>query len=535
MMFDAWKYRYASKRNVVYGKKGMVCTSQPLAAQAGLDILKSGGNAIDAAIATAACLTVLEPTGNGLGGDAFALVYAGGRLHGLNGSGVAPGLLTVEKMKAKGYKEMPQRGWDTVAVPGIPASWAALSEKFGKLPLAEVLSPAIVYAEEGYPVSPTIAKLWQSAHRQFVKDFLGEEFKPWFSTFAPDGKAPLPGELVGLIDHGRTLRSLAKTNCASFYQGEIAAEIDAFSRRTGGYIRAEDLAAYTTAWVDPIHVKYKGYEVWEMSPNGHGIVALMALNILRKDTFLARDTTESLHRQIEAMKLAYIDGKRYIADPDHMKVRVEELLSTDYAARRRSLIGEAALMPEAGDPACGGTVYLCTADGEGNMVSYIQSNYNGFGSGIVVPGTGIALNNRARNFSLDAAMENCLAPGKKPYHTIIPGFLTKDGKAVGPFGVMGGFMQPQGHLQVVMNTIDFQMNPQEALDAPRWQWSGGKEIQVERSFPSAIVEELIQKGHQVSVLPESTKFGRGQIIWRDEADVLVGATEPRTDGVVAAW
>lgn len=513
----------------------MVCTSQPLAAQAGLDVLKKGGNAVDAAIATAACLTVLEPTGNGLGSDAFALVWSNGKLHGLNGSGTAPGLLTADKMHAKGYREMPARGWETVTVPGAPASWAALMKKFGKLSLANVLEPAIAYAEEGYPVSPTIAKLWQSAYRQFANELQGDAFKPWFSTFAANGRAPLPGTLVRLPDHAKTLRILAQTDCEAFYRGEIAEKIDAFAKETDGYIRKEDLAAYDVAWNDPIHINYKGYEVWEMPPNGHGIVALMALNMLRHDVFGERDTAESFHRQIEAMKLAYTDGKRYVADPDYMKMSVAQLLSDNYAAKRRALIGDTALLPQVGDPSCGGTVYLCTADGEGNMVSYIQSNYNGFGSGIVIPGTGIALNNRARNFSLDQTMENYLVPGKKPYHTIIPGFLTKDGKAVGPFGVMGGFMQPQGHLQVMMNTVDFHMNPQEALDAPRWQWCGGKEIQVERSFPYAITEELIRKGHQVTVLPESTKFGRGQIIWRDAEGVLVGATEPRTDGVVAAW
>lgn len=535
MNFDAWKYRYASKRTVVYGKKGMVCTSQPLAAQAGLDALKRGGNAIDAAIAAAACLTVLEPTGNGLGSDVFALVWTGGKLHGLNGSGFAPTLLTAEKMKALGHEEMPTRGWETVTVPGAPASWAALANRFGKLPLSKALEPAITYAEEGYPVSPTIAGLWRNAHRNFAKELRGDAFEHWFDTFTFAGQTPSPGTMVRLPDHAATLRALAATACESFYRGELAAKIDAFSKATGGYIRKEDLAAYEIDWMEPIHVHYKGYDVWEMPPNGHGIVALMALNILRDDAFAARDSADSFHRQIEAMKLAYTDGKRYVADPDHMKMRVEQLLSVRYAAERRALIGETALLPQVGDPSCGGTVYLCTADGQGNMVSYIQSNYNGFGSGIVIPGTGIALNNRARNFSLDETMENYLMPKKRPYHTIIPGFLTKDGNAVGPFGVMGGFMQPQGHLQVVINTVDFHMNPQEALDAPRWQWSGGKEIQVERSFPAAVTEELIRRGHQISVLPESTKFGRGQIIWRGADGVLVGATEPRTDGMVAAW
>ena len=261
----------------------------------------------------------------------------------------------------------------------------------------------------------------------------------------------------------------------------------------------------------------------------------MALNILEGFQFTERDTATSIHKQIEAMKLAFVDGKRYVSDPRYMRVTPEQMLSKDYAAKRRALIGDRAILPEAGDPACGGTVYLCTADAEGNMVSYIQSNYMGFGSGIVVPGTGISMQNRGNNFSLDPESENCLAPGKRSYHTIIPGFLSKDGKAIGPFGVMGGFMQPQGQVQVVMNTIDFGMNPQEALDAPRWQWVGGKNIEVERAFPYSITEELVRAGHNVKVLPESLSMGRGQIIWRNDEGVLIGATEPRTDGTVAAW
>ena len=315
----------------------------------------------------------------------------------------------------------------------------------------------------------------------------------------------------------------------------MAEKIDTFSRETGGYLRKEDLAQFHAEWVEPISTNYRGYTVSEIPPNGHGIVVLMALNILEGFQFTQRDTAESIHKQIEAMKLAFTDGKRYIADPRFMRVTPEQMLSKEYAAKRRALIGEQALMPEAGDPSCGGTVYLCTADGEGNMVSFIQSNYMGFGSGIVVPGTGIALQNRGNNFSLDPNSENCLAPGKKSYHTIIPGFLSKDGKAIGPFGVMGGFMQPQGQVQVVMNTIDFMMNPQEALDAPRWQWVGDKNIEVEQSFPAWITESLVRAGHNVKVLPESLTMGRGQIIWRNDEGVLVGATEPRTDGTVAAW
>lgn len=535
--FDALKYSYPSTRRVVYGKKGMVCTSQPLAAQAGLDILKKGGNAIDAAVATAACMTVLEPTSNGIGGDSFALVWlkADEHLYGLNGSGPAPMAFDVDQVRAQCGDTMPKRGWIPVTVPGAPSAWAELSAKYGKLPFEELMQPAANYAREGYPVSPIISRLWNNAYKEFKTTFTEPHMQHWFETFAPKGHAPQPGEVVTLPDHANTLEEIGRTKAESFYRGALAEKIDAFARETGGYLRKEDLAAFRAEWVEPISTNYRGYTVSEIPPNGHGIVALMALNILEGYEFTDRDTTESFHRQIEAMKLAFVDGQRYVTDPRYMQVTAEQMLSKEYAAKRRALIGDQAIMPEHGDPACGGTIYLCTADSEGNMVSYIQSNYMGFGSGVVVPGTGIGLHNRGNNFNLDPNSENCAAPGKKPYHTIIPGFLSKDGKAVGPFGVMGGFMQPQGHLQVVMNTVDFLMNPQEALDAPRWQWVGGKNIEVERAFPYAITEELIRKGHSIKVLPESITMGRGQIIWRDENGVLVGGTEPRTDGMVAAW
>ncbi|MBC8536003.1 gamma-glutamyltransferase family protein [Clostridiales bacterium BX7] len=513
----------------------MVCTSQPLAAAAGLDILKQGGNAIDAAIATAACMPVLEPTSNGLGSDSFALVWTGGRLYGLNASGNAPALLSAQALREAGHTSMPRFGWGAVTVPGAVSAWASLSERFGRLPFESLLAPAISYAEEGYPVSPITAHLWGRTFRDFSEKLTDDAYREWFRVFAPGGHAPQPGEIWRSPDHAATLRELAATRCESFYRGALAERIDAFSRSTGGYLRAEDLAAYHNEWVDPISTNYRGYDVWEIPPNGHGIVALMALNILEGFTFRGRDDTETFHRQLEAMKLAFADGQRYVTDPRDMRVTAGQLLSKEYAAKRRQLIGDSARAPEAGDPASGGTIYLCTADAEGNMVSYIQSNYVGFGSGLVVPGTGIALHNRGYNFSLDETSDNCVAPGKKPYHTIIPGFLSRDGKPVGPFGVMGGFMQPQGHVQMVMNTVDFGMNPQEALDAPRWQWVGGMDIEVERDFPAAQTEELVRKGHHMRVPTDSYAFGRGQIIWRGEDGVLMGATEPRADGAVAAW
>jgi gamma-glutamyltranspeptidase / glutathione hydrolase len=534
--YDALNYPYSSQRMATVARKGMVATSQPLAAQAGLDILKKGGNAIDAAIATAACLTVVEPTSNGIGGDAFAIVWTKGELHGLNASGPAPQSLTIEAVKGLGHESMPKFGLIPVTVPGAPSAWAALSERFGKLPLQEVLEPAIQYAENGFPVSPILGKYWKRAAAIFKDLFTGEEYENWFKTFTPDGRAPEIGEMWRSPGHAETLREIAETKAESFYRGNLAEKMDEFSRKHGGFIRKEDLAAYKPEWVTPISVNYRGYDVWEIPPNGQGMIALMALNTLKGFDFTEKESVETYHKQIEAMKLAFVDGKKYITQIDKMSVEVDQLLSEEYGKERGSLIGENALTPEPGTPPKGGTVYLATADEDGNMVSFIQSNYMGFGSGIVVPGTGIALQNRGHDFSLDPNHENCLEPGKKTYHTIIPGFLTKDGKPVGPFGVMGGYMQPQGHVQVIMNTVDFHLNPQAALDAPRWQWVEGKTIEVERTLPAHIAEALSRKGHNIKVAADSGSFGRGQIIWRDpETGVLSGGTEPRTDGTVAAW
>lgn len=536
--FDAQEYKYASRRRVVHAKRGMVCTSQPLASQAGLTILQQGGNAIDAAIATAICQTIVEPTNNGLGSDCFALVWTGGKLHGLNGSGYAPQRLTPEAVAASGATEkMPLRGWEAVTVPGAPSAWAELHKRFGRLPFAKLFEPAIYYAEQGYPVSPIVARFWQEGIDALTPYKNNPAIAPWFATFDVHGNgvAPQTGELVTLPDHAKTLRILADSYCESYYRGELAQRLVEFSDKTGGYLSLEDLADYRAEWVEPVHINYHGYDVWEMPPNGHGITALMALNILKDMEIGAKDTGDTFHKQIEAMKLAFADGMHYIADPRYMQTRVEELLSDAYAAQRRALIGETALEPTHGKPFCGGTVYLCTADGEDNMVSFIQSNYKDFGSGIVLPGYGINLNDRGAGFSLNPELDDYLAPRKKPYHTIIPGFLTHEGEAVGPFGVMGAYMQPQGHVQVIMNTVDWLLNPQSALDAPRWQWIAGKEIWLESSVAPEIVEDLRRRGHEVRVLEDDTTFGRGEIIWRDSNGVLAGATEPRADGVVAAW
>lgn len=534
MQFDALYYPYSSRRGLVFAKRGMVATSQPLAAQAGLDMLKKGGNAIDAAIAAAACLTVVEPTSNGIGGDAFAIVWINGKIHGLNASGPAPKLISAEKLRQNGYKEMPPYGWIPVTVPGIPAAWAELSRRFGKLSFTEVLKPAIEYANDGFPVTPIISQLWQTAYHQYAA--LKEDiFQHWFKTFAPAGHPPQAGELWRAPDHAKTLEIIALTQSEDFYRGNLAEKIDAFSRATGGYLRSNDLAEFHAQWVEPIKVDYHGYDIWEIPPNGQGLVALMAFNILKGLTFNAKDAPDTYHEQIEAIKLAFADGQKYITDPNAMRIPVKELLSATYAEERRKLIGPSAINPSAGVPDCSNTVYLAAADGDGNMVSYIQSNYKGFGSGLVVPGTGISLQNRGANFSLDAAHDNCLCPGKKTYHTIIPGFLTKNGQAIGPFGVMGGFVQPQGHVQVMTNIINFGLNPQAALDAPRWQWIEGKAIEIEPQFPQHIAEALARRGHIIRRSRDSIAMGRGQIIWRNDNGILCGATEPRADGTVAAW
>lgn len=535
MDFDALRYNYPSRRNVIYGKRGMVATSQPQAAQAGLDILKKGGNAVDAAIAVASALTVVEPTSNGIGSDNFAIICMNDRLYGLNSSGFAPAGISAQKLKEKGYNEIPKHGFIPVTVPGAPAGWAELSKRFGKLSLKDAMSPAIEYAENGYPVSPITSSQWQHAFEIYSNVLKGEEFKYWFETFAPKGRAPQPGETVVLKDHARTLQEIAETNAESFYRGNLAEKIGAYSEKYGGYLNESDLEAYKNEWVDPISINYRGYDIWELPPNGQGIVALMALNILKGFEFEERENIRTYHLIIEALKLAFADAQQYVTDPGYMKIKVSELLSEAYANERRKLIGNSAITPTSGNPQSGGTVYFCTADSDGNMVSMIQSNYMGFGSGLVVPGTGIALQNRGRNFSLDDTHDNCLAPRKRPYHTIIPGFMTKDGKQVGPFGVMGGFMQPQGHVQVIMNTLDFHMNPQDALDAPRVQWVGGKKVHMEPHTALSIIQGLGRMGHEVTLMYDMSDFGRGEIIWKNDEGILCGGTEPRTDGYIAVW
>ncbi len=524
---------YSSYRQPVIARRGMVATSQPLAAQAGLFVLREGGNAVDAAIATAAALTVLEPTSNGIGGDLFALVWADGELHGLNASGRSPALL---ERGALVDGTLPAFGWLPVTVPGAPRGWADLHERFGRLPFEQVLAPAIHYARHGYPLSPVLAANWQrgiAAHRSRQ----GPEYAAWLDTFAPAGFGAKTGELWASEGHARTLEHIADSHAADFYDGALARQIDAYARETGGLLRLDDLADHRSEWVTPISAGYGDHRLWEIPPNGQGVAALIALGIVDGLPLPDhRDDVQGLHLQIEAMKLGFVDAHRYVADPQHSEVPVAGLLSESYLAARRGLIGPRAMDPQAGDPNGHGTVYLAAADADGQMVSLIQSNYMGFGSGVVVPGTGIALQNRGHNFNLEEGHPNAIAPRKRPYHTIIPGFLTRaDGQPVGPFGVMGGFMQPQGHLQVVLNTVRYGMNPQQALDAPRWQWTGGKVIEVEHELGGPLARALQDLGHDVRVNLNPNAFGRGQVIWRDERGVLTGGSESRTDGQVAAY
>ena len=538
--FDPLNARYPSQRFPLYARGGMVNCSSPQAAAAGLEALRQGGNAMDAAVAAAAALTVTEPTANGIGSDAFALIWSQKeqRLFGLNASGPAPMLADAARVLSDGREEngrMPAHGWTSVTVPGAPGAWAAITARFGRRSLLNNLSPAIRYAREGYPCAPNLAAAWARSFRQYRDTLKAPCFDSWFKTFAPGDRAPEAGDLITLPDHADTLQAIGETNAESFYRGELAKRIDAESRRFGGYLRYDDLAAFRPLWVEPIRVNYRGYEVCEIPPNGQGIAALMALNILNQFDFPEKETPLTYHRQIEAMKIAFSDAFRYVTDPKYMELSYHDLITPAYGAMRAKEIGARAQRHVAALPPKSGTVYLCCADGAGNMVSYIQSNYMGFGSGIVVDGTGIALQNRGADFSLDPAEANVLRPGKRSYHTIIPGFLMKDGKSVGPFGVMGAYMQPQGHLQVVMNHVDFCLDPQQALDAPRWQWLRDGSVTVESRFDPAMAKALAALGHDVRFDPDTPSFGRGQMIVRLDNGVLVGGTESRTDSNIALF
>ncbi|AFY33813.1 Gamma-glutamyltransferase [Calothrix sp. PCC 7507] len=523
-------YPYPSTRRVIMGNRGSVAASQPLAAIAGMEMLWAGGSAVDAAIATAIALTVVEPISNGIGADAFALVWDG-KLHGLNASGKSPQKLTLEQFT--GLNAVPKYDWRAVTVPGAVSAWRSLWERWGRLPFEKLFAPAIRYAEEGFPVSPQIALGWQRLEKNYLS-LTGKEFEPFKQVFFPNHKAPVAGEIWHSLAHAQTLREIAASGGESFYRGNIAQRIADFAADTGGYLTKEDLAAHKAEWVQPISTNYRDLTVWEIPPNTQGIATLIALNILSgfELSRYQRESTESYHLQIEALKLAFADLHKHIADDRFLQIPVEHLLSLNYAAERRALITEQAIaLAEPGLPK-GGTVYLAAADGD-LMVSFIQSNFTGFGSGILPAGTGIALQNRGYGFSLESGHPNQFAPSKRSMHTIIPGFLTKGNQAIGPFGVMGGAMQPQGHLQVVVNLADYGLNPQAAIDAPRWQFVSDSTVFLEQTVAQEIAQGLIQRGHNIHQTPDAF-FGRSQIISKQN-QVFIAATESRADGLALAW
>ncbi|WP_293170174.1 gamma-glutamyltransferase family protein [Oceanithermus sp.] len=524
---DPLRYPYPSRRHVLMGPEGAVATSQPLAASAGLTMLQRGGSAVDAAVAMAAALVVVEPTSNGLGSDAFAIVSDGERLHGLNASGPSPAGLDPAPWFEAG--RVPRRGWGPVTVPGAVAAWAELHARWGRLDWSELLAPAIRYAEEGFPVSPVTARAWARAARVYAEE--DDAASAYFrEVFFPGGRAPRPGERWRNPDLAASLRRIAEEGAAWLYRGGFAEALEAFARASGGAMRAGDLAAFAPEWVEPMRLDYAGLEVYELPPNGQGVAALLALAILRELPLAEqpREAVEAYHLQIEAMKLAFAETQAHVADPRSMRVEPRALLAPGLVRALAARVGDEALeAPESQLPA-GGTVYLAAAR-RGASVSFIQSNYMGFGAGVAVPGTGAALQNRGAGFVADPAHPNAAAPGKRPYHTIIPGFLGQNGRPLGPFGLMGGFMQPQGHVQLVVNMTIYGMNPQAALDAPRWQVHESGEVWLEPGVPADVAQGLVERGHRVHVVPDPSAFGRGQVLLRRDG-VWWAASEPRADG-----
>jgi gamma-glutamyltranspeptidase / glutathione hydrolase len=529
--FD-WTQPYASKRSPLLAEN-VVATSQPLAAQAGLEMLRAGGNAVDAALAAAITLTVVEPCSNGVGSDAFAIVSDGQVLHGLNASGRSPAAWNGEYFAARGGK-IPASGWDSVTVPGVVSAWVALCERFGRLEFSRLFGPAIRYAREGFNVSPIIAGHWAHQGRIFAK-----QYPAFAATFLPGGKPPAAGERFQNPDLAATLEEIAASKNESFYRGALASRIAAASRDAGAALTADDLAEHAPDWVEPLAIKYRDVELHEIPPNGQGIAALIALGILEHFD-LAKlaidvDTPESVHLQIEAMKLAFGEVYAHVGDPEHMSVPPGELLAPARLERlAASLDARGAHDAPWGLRGLGDTVYLAAADANGMMISYIQSNANGFGSGIVVPDTGIALQNRGVGFSLEAGHPNCVAGRKRPFHTIIPGFLTRNGEPLMSFGVMGGPMQPQGHVQMVVRLADFGQNPQAASDAPRWRVEGGRNLLLENTADPKLVEGLEKLGHIVKLSSDISPFGGAQLIHRIEGGYCAGS-DHRKDGCAVGF
>ncbi|MFZ9253070.1 MAG: gamma-glutamyltransferase family protein [Hylemonella sp.] len=521
-----WDFPYTSQRMPLLAAN-VVSTSQPLASSAGLQMFARGGNAVDAALATAITLTVVEPCMNGIGGDAFAILWDGQQMHGLNASGRAPRRWTTEHFSK--YQAMPPRGWDSVTVPGTVSAWRALSERFGKLPFEDLFEPALRYARDGYLVSPTVHRQWQAQVEELSQ-------QPGYAqSFAPKGRAPLPGEHFICPGQAHTLELIARSKGEAFYRGELAKAIADHARATGGLMDEQDLAAHQCDWVDPISVNYRDLTLHEIGPSGQGIGALMALGMLEHLDLAGAglDTALSHHLQIEAMKLAFADLQEYVADPDWMKaVSAQDLLHPDYLERRARLIDpNRASAPRFGQPHSGGTVYLTAADQNGMMISFIQSNFKGFGSGVVVPNTGIALQNRGWGFTLKKNHPNQVGPNKRPFHTIIPGFLTRQGQPLMSFGVMGGSMQAQGHLQVCARIADHGQNPQAVSDAPRWRvMDDNHGVAVEWNFNNQAVQGLVDRGHPLKVSPRfDTDFGCAQLAMKTEGG-YIAASDHRKDG-----
>ena len=535
---------YPTPRLPVFARN-VVATSHPLAAQAGLRMMARGGNAVDAAVAAAAVMTIVEPCSNGLGSDAFAILWDGQQLQGLNASGHSPAGWTRDyfvRQLGADAQQMPVRGWDSVTVPGAVASWAALSQRFGKLPFADLMVPAIEVAERGYVVPVVVGDKWAAAAA-----LPALTSQPGFAqTFLPRGRAPAVGELFKMPGAARALKAIASTQGEAFYRGEIAAALVHQARAQGGAQVLSDFESYQPEWVTPISQGYRGVTLHEIPPNGQGIAALMALGIAEHFDLAAMqpDSVQAQHILIEAMKLAFADVYRFVAEPSSMDLSSAQMLDPAYLASRAKLIDPVRAQSfEAGSPADahrrGGTIYLTAADESGMMISFIQSNYMGFGSGVCVPEYGVSLQNRGFGFSLDPASANVVAPGKRPFHTIIPAFLTRNGQPQMSFGVMGGNMQPQGHLQTLVRMIDWQQNPQAACDGPRWRFNEGRSINVEASMPAAVVQGLRDLGHVTEVLQDSYQdFGAGQFIWRlgdPASEGYVAASDPRRDGQAAGF
>jgi gamma-glutamyltranspeptidase/glutathione hydrolase len=523
-----WDFPYPSQRMPVFARN-VVATSQPLAAQAGLQMLVRGGNAVDAALAAAITLTVVEPTSNGVGSDAFAMVWDGKELHGLNGSGRSPRAWSPERFT--GLSAMPRLGWDTVTVPGAVDMWFTLSRRFGRLPFPDLFNPAIRYASQGFLVAPVTAAKWSETPDLY------RDFPDFAAAFLPCGRAPRPGEPFRHPGLAETLKKIAATQGESFYRGELASRIVSCSRNAGGCLTGEDLASHRTEWVKPISQTWNGVTLHELPPNGQGIAVLIALGILEHlaiDRYPV-DSPESLHLQIEAMKSAFDAAQRHVADPAWMTVEPSSLLDETLLKEIAGTIRmDRASLPAAAIPHDGGTVYLTTADEQGWMVSYIQSNYRGFGSGIIVPDTGISLQNRGGGFTLESGHPNRVAGGKRPYHTIIPGFVMKGGAPLMSFGVMGAHMQAQGHLQMMIRIFAGHQNPQTAADAPRWYLDEHSRLSLEPGFGPEIREGLKKRGHFLTGAAPTPVYGGAQLIYR-LPNGYCAASDPRKDGQAVGY